>query len=202
MRYPVLQSGFVSTTEVGMNSPKLEKNTFSQNLLGQENDNSLADYFFSVEVEKLINVWKNDANKVKSSQFREQIVLAFFKCSASNTFAHWIELQNLRPTLGRLHKEFIVDTLQYVFCGKPRSVETLQWARLLFPESGGSQSFKLITMFSGKYQNDYEAISPNRLAIENMAQEWLCRPGGHMDMLKSLHVIFGRRATAGIHQNH
>ena len=202
MRYPVLQSGFISTTEVGMNSPKLERNTFSQNILGQENDNSLADYFFSVEVEKLINVWKNDANKVKSSEFREKIIKAFFSCTATNTFAHWIELQNLRPTLGRLHKEFITDTLLFVFCGKPRSVEALQWARLLFPESGGSQNFKVTTMFSGKYQDSYSQIEPKRFAIENMTQEWLCRPGGHMDMLKTLHVIFGRRATAGVHQNH
>lgn len=202
MRYPILQSGFVSITEVGMNSPKLEKTSFSETILGQEVDNSLADYFFSVEVEKLIVELKNKPECARTFDFRERVIKAAFRCFAASTISQWVEMQSLRPSLGRLHKEFIADTLLYVYRGKDRSMETLQWSRLLFPESGGSQQLLMSSMFSDKHKQSYAAISGSETAIEVFITNWLSREHGINDMLKSLHVIFGRRAGSGSHQAH
>lgn len=202
MRYPVLQSGYLSLTEVGMNSPKLETNSFSETILGQSADNSLADYFFSIEVEKLISQWKNRPEAARTPEFKEKTIEAAFKCFSASSISTWIEMQSLRPTLGRLHKEFIVDTMLFVYHDKPRSVEALQWARLLFPESGGSQQIRVATMFESKYNRQYAPISGFDLSIESFVGNWLTRKDGYIDMLKCLHVIFGRRSGSGAHQTH
>lgn len=201
MRYPVMQSGFISLTEVGVNSPKLETTSFSETILGQQVDNSLTDYFYSVDVEKLISIYKNSPSETKMFEFREQVINVAFKSFATIAISQWVEMQSLRPTLGRLHKEFIIDTLLFVYYGKPRSVETFQWARLLFPESGGNLQIKLTTLFSDKYRKAYPAITGDLTRMEECIQRWIRQPDGIYDLLKTLHVIFGKRAGAGAHQN-
>lgn len=194
-RYPVLQSGFVSLTEVGMNSPKLEATSFSEAILGQQSDNTLADYFFSVEVENLISEWKNYLHVTRPLEYRERIVRAAFKCFDCIAISQWTELQNLRPTLGRMHREFLTDTFMFVLYGRPRSVEVLQWARLLFPESGNSYSFKMGSLLTSDTKR-YPDVNPRDLEITSLLCLWLQRPDGYIDMLKTLHVIFGRRSAA------
>ena len=198
-RYPVLQSGFISLTQIGMMKPEPVDQSFSATILGKDTTNAMDDYFYSREVELLMTEWKNDPKVLRPLEFRERILQTAVKCFATSSFRHWVELQYYKPSLGRLHKEMLLDTVKYVVLGEARQVECFQWSRLLFPEVGYSHDF-----------NDTKAIllSPfaksqfgNAADLIPFIHLWVTRQDGYVDLLKTLHAIFGRRMGAGPRQS-
>lgn len=200
-QYPILQSGFISLTNTGMLTPERINQSFSSAILGKEVDNSMEEYFYSRDVELLITDWKNDSSVMKRFDFREKIIQTAFRCFATPNIRYWIEMQNLRPTLGTLHKEFLLDTLMYIAVDDPRKIECLQWCRLLFPESGGSLTFKELTDLANKSSIRTDTRFGPLYDTPVFLQQWVARKDGYVDLLKSLHAIFGRRGSAGAHQS-
>ena len=199
-KYPILQSGFMSLTTIGMLKPEPVNQTFSATILGKDTSNSMNDYFYSREVEILMTEWKNDPKIFKPFEFRERVLKTAYACFATPSIRHWLELQYYKPTLGGLHKEMLLDTVDFVVNGTPRKVECFQWSRLLFPEAGYSLEFdsvnKLLTSDQAKHA-EYGNLADTLPFIHT----WATREDGYVDMLKTLHAIFGRRMGAGPHQS-
>ena len=199
-RYPVLQSGFISLTEIGMTKPERVDQSFSATILGKDTTNAMDDYFYSREVEILMTEWKNDPKVFKPFEFRERIVKTAVKCFGTPSFRHWVELQYYKPSLGRLHKEMLLDTVNFVVLGEPRKVECFQWSRLLFPETGYSHDFadvqSVLTSDIAKHTR-----YGNLADILPFIHAWVAHPNGYVDLLKTLHAVFGRRMGVGPHQS-
>lgn len=199
-KYPVLQSGFMALTTIGMLRPEPVNQTFSATILGKDTSNVMDDYFYSREVEILMTEWKNDPKVFKPFEFRERIIDTAVACFATPSMKHWLELQYYKPTLGKLHREMLLDTVNFVVNGEDRKVEAFQWSRLLFPEAGYSLDFDNVkaVLSSDRAKNFQYGHLADTLSF---IHQWVMRPDGYVDLLKTLHAIFGRRMGVGPHQS-
>lgn len=200
IRYPVLQSGFISLVDIGMTKPEPIDQSFAATILNKDTTNVINSYFYSRDVELLMTEWKNDPKVFKPFEFRERIIKTAFKCFGTPSFRHWVELQNYKPSLGRLHKEMLLDTVNFVVLGEARKVECFQWSRLLFPETGYSHDFsEVLKVITGEMATKDGYGHPADLLP--FIHHWVTRPNGYVDLLKTLHAIFGRRMGVGPHQS-
>lgn len=199
-KYPVLQSGFISLTPIGMMRPDPVNHSFASTILGKDVDNPMDDYFYSREVEILMTAWKNDPKVFKPFEFRENVIKTAVACFATPSMRHWVEFQNYKPTVGGLHKEMLYDTVNFVVNGEPRKVECLQWSRLLFPESGYSLELSSVVKLL-QTEGAKNTMYGNLADTLPFINQWLARPDGYVDMMKTLHAIFGRRLGVGPHQS-
>lgn len=199
-KYPVLQSGFMSLTTIGMLRPEPVNQTFSATILGKDTSNSMDDYFYSREVEILMTEWKNDPKVFKPFEFRERVLKTAYACFGTPSIKHWLELQYYKPTLGGLHKEMLLDTVDFVVNGTPRKVECFQWSRLLFPEAGYSLEFDAVNKLLSSEEAKLSEWG-NLADTLPFIHMWVTRDDGYVDMLKTLHAIFGRRMGPGPHQS-
>lgn len=192
--YPVMQSGFVGLSQKGLKRPDPIEPNFREAIIFKEYKAPLNKYFFSPEISEIFYAFCGNSNVLKSFDFRERLIKAVFEAIGSFQFKEFLNLQNEKPTISDLHRVFIMETLEYIIGNKPRSIEAVQWIRMI--EAGQADHKVLVNV--NTYFNRETLGTDSTLKIPNstgrLIQMWTSKEGGFEDMMITMFVIFGDRS--------
>ena len=192
MKAPVLQSGFISLTEKGLELPKIVKPGVRDLILDKEIDNPLNVYFFSTEITDLFTIWSNKPDCIRDFEYRERLIKAAYKAFATTSFYDWLWQQNNRASIGEIHVAFITETLEYLSSDVPRRTENILWYRIITAhESSTSVKWDLTKYFVA--QGNSKPSVPMKL--DDLMTLWFRKTDGFQDLLITLYTIFGERTA-------
>jgi hypothetical protein len=187
-KFPKLQSGFVSYENDELTEEAKYHDLMLSALVAKDFQNETNVGLYSPNVSGIYNEWRVDSSLIKNFEFRERILMAAKSSFNTKSFSYWLELQNLKGDISRLHKAFLIDTLEFIR-GANRKVEVSQWIALI-DRSVNTSSVKVdfASFFGRQVNNEIASAKMNDVIVT-----WTSRHGGFEDLLISLHVIFGSR---------
>lgn len=189
IRFPILQSGFVSLTEEGLTKPDMSGPTIREDILLKEYRTKADKYFYSKAITELFHQWRSNPSLIREMDFRELILIQAFKLFKTDKLTVWIRAQNEKPSLSNIHNVFLLETLKFAAGIQKRSLENVQWISLI-DYSDSSQAVRVDL-------DDYFREDSSRLTIPtkmtDFIQSWVSQINGFEDLLITLYVIFGDR---------
>lgn len=192
--YPVLQSGFVGLSQKGLKRPDPIEPNFREAIISKEYKAPLNKYFYSPEITEIFFTYCGNSDALKSFEFRERLIKATFEVFMNFDFKRFLNLQNEKPTISDLHKVFIMETLEYIIANKPRTIEAVQWIRMI--EAG--QADHKVQVNVDTYFNRESLGVDSSLKIPNqtasLIHAWVSKERGFEDLLITLFVMFGERS--------
>lgn len=131
-RFAVLQSGLLSYPHGDLVLPKIDpiQDTVNSVLQGKTRTNEISKYHYDKTISDLYEQYADNPRLLLDFAYREKILTVAIRAFSNGTLDNWIQLQNKSEFFTMLHKEFIIDTLQYLCTGRRRiNIET--WPFLL-----------------------------------------------------------------------
>lgn len=189
--YPILQSGFVSFDTTGLRKPEVPAPGLQDVMIFKVSRDPLAKYFFNQEITAIQREYQANPSLMRKFDFRERIIKICYKLFNNNSFARWIEIQQGMSTYSDMHSVFIIETLDYIFSGKPRTISIFQWPRLLEASERTSEVKTNLVHYFGD-GGAHVAKFPRQLTP--VVQMWLSWPEGFEDMMYFLYTVFGARS--------
>lgn len=135
-------------------------------------------------VEELYAQYTKIAANVNSFEFHQRVLQEALRAFGTASFLEWVYIQKNSPTVSYLHSKFLIDTIQFIRTGK-RSMLLETWEILL------TNPVKT---------TEWEDAHSHALALKNegyhtgvrdIILHWCQQPGGIVDLLTTLHVLFG-----------
>lgn len=189
LRFPILQSGFVSLNEEGLTKPDMSGPTIREDILLKEYRTKADKYFYSKAITELFHQWRSNPSLIQEMDFREQVLIQAFKLFKTDKLTTWIRAQNEKPSLSNIHNVFLLETIKFASGIEKRSLENVQWISLI-DYSDRAQAVRVD-------MDDYFREDSNQLYVpmkmDRFIQSWVSQINGFEDLLISLYVIFGDR---------
>jgi hypothetical protein len=126
--------------------------------------------------------------------FREAILNCALSAFGTQQFDFWYSQQQYIPSAGNLHREFLEDILQFISTGT-RCMHLQTWNDLINSNDTGHRQTVLsekAMAFFGVSSNGLRRESRNSRLVDVLIA-WTSQPGGFMDLLFTLHILFGVR---------
>lgn len=184
--FPVLQSGFISFMNPGLQQSIIEKNPFVDLVLNKAYLKSKNTYLYHPAVDDLYNDFLRSSVSMKDMAFRERIIKIASNAFVDRDFGRWLLLQESSKTTGGMHSKFLEDTIRYIHTGS-REFTHDSWIRMVHALPASSKlPGETIRQAILKYPL-YEHKIPEVIT------KWVSHRGGYEDLLQSLFVIFGTR---------
>lgn len=135
----------------------------------------------------------NGATSIMDSRHFESILRNAL--ALLGTGPDWITLQSMNPNLDKYKVEFLADTVNYIASGK-RRMYLATWRELCSFQSNGS--VKPIVMNS-RVVNAEIKVPAEWLKVHptEILSKWIAHDGGLVDLIESLHLMFGNPAESG-----
>ncbi len=193
-RYNVLQSGFICIENKKLKRPNykdedLEFDSYILNKPQRHDDNV---YFYHSGIDYYYQEYKNDQRKALNFDFREKFLLEVFDALANTSLADWVYMQNENSNLTELHREFVLDMLNFIIAGK-RKVSPESWDLLITKDNVYDK--RHYTAIDLKDYFKAPSTSGDRIPISAVGtvQTWLSKDMGFSDMIVTMGTIFGKR---------
>lgn len=190
-KYPVLQSGFVASSEKHVVKPN-ERNpeTIARVLRvgGRLEDTKR---FYSPEVTELYHEYSANPNVMRTMEFRERVLVAALTHIEERYFTKWINLQEKSPSLADIHISYLVDTIDYFTLDMSRRMDNLTWLPLISAEKH-SKSLKVDVDGIVTHWRELIKGAPSIETKEVIAM-WCEQKDGFTDLLTFLYIVFGDR---------
>lgn len=139
---------------------------------------------------EVVELWADQiagVEKVNSFYFLEKVLATSLTAFGTLTLGDWVHAQ-ADAGVCAYHHQWIEETLQFVFLGRPREYSYNVWSGLLDAASA-PEAYTPSALFQdwvgprGIYRNaDWPVV----------IQEWVARPEGIRDLLESLNLLFGK----------
>ncbi len=189
--YPILQSGFLAKSEVGLTkiSQPEEEKIIKAIELGKPFDTNGNPFFFNAELDKLCVEYEHDNRIVRNFDFREKILLQAKNAMPFGKFSDWLLFQEESPYLSKLHRRFINDTIKFILRGE-RELGIESWAGLIYP------TLKQLSDVGEVYNQDTEFfirdIDPDLGRVMAM---WTSHSNGWHDLIMFLDIVFTAKTS-------
>lgn len=192
--YPVLQSGFLATSEKGLTkTPQpAEEKIIKAIELGKPFDANGNPFFYDADLETLFNDFNNDHRKVKSFEFREQFLVAFKKAIGCYNFREWLFLQEESPYLTQMHRRFLNDTLNFIFSGE-RDINIESWMGLVYPRVA-AQSDMSVKVLSDTWQREILET----MSLGTVIAHWTSQSNGWNDLICFAGIVFTMQTSKAV----
>lgn len=185
LKYPVLQSGFLSLFEPGLTKQIPASPSFSDTILFRESNHEYDNLFYSEDVTKLFTEWQANFHVIRTFEFKERILQQAMK-RFGMSMAEWMSFQGNKPGFTNTHKQFLTRMCEWLtdsIVAPDVSSEAIKWIGLLGPDQGNNISFNL---------NDTLAAQSSLVTV-NAIGNWVSKEGGFESLLVHLYIIFGQR---------
>lgn len=189
LRFPILQSGFVSLNEQGLTKPDMTAPTIRDDILLKEYRTKADKYFYSKAITELFHQWRSNSSLIREMDFREQVLIQAFKLFKTDKLTTWIRAQNEKPSLSNIHNVFLLETIKFAAGIEKRSLENVQWISLI-DYSDRAQAVR-VDMDDYFHEDSKHCYVP--IKMDRFIQSWVSQVNGFEDLLISLYVIFGDR---------
>jgi hypothetical protein len=199
-RHAVLQSGFIAIRENDLTKTQMEKDPFVDFTLNKDHLKNRNDFFYSDEITTLFRRASRNGDLIGSIDFREEVLAFAFRQLPKTYFFDWINLQYKSENISQLHAVFLTETIEFALYNEPRKIQAVQWSRML--ENNMASKATLVNFkeyFKNRHVIKYKSpFEHNSVVLENvltidLVKNWTSTPDRFMDMLLSLHAIFGSR---------
>lgn len=185
LKYPILQSGFLGLSEIGLTKQTPEAPTFADTILFVSRNHEFDNLFYSVEISKLFEEWQSNFYVMKKPEFQHRILKqAMLRFGPS--ILEWMAFQSNKPGFSNTHKQFLMKMSEWMTTSldQPSSeAEAVRWVGILGPAQGNDLSFDLNVLPS------INSMGSLPDAIVN----WVSKPAGYEGLLVYMYVIFGKR---------
>ena len=139
-----------------------------------------------------VDLIKNSV-KFESPEFRTEALRVALSAFGTNNFLIWFTTQYSSPAASGIHNDFLLDTLKFISTGsRNMSVET--WASILTITDEGNNIGRIpekAKEFFGLNQYDVFSSAKVNVMLVDVIQKWCSHPGGLLDMVNTLHILFG-----------
>lgn len=189
LRFPILQSGFVSLNEEGLTKPDMTTPTIRDDILLKEYRTKADKYFYSKAITELFHQWRSNPSLIREMDFREQVLIQAFKLFKTDKLTTWIRAQNEKPSLSNIHNVFLLETIKFASGIEKRSLENVQWISLI----DYSDRAQAVRVDMDDYFREDSGHLYVPMKMDRFIQSWVSQVNGFEDLLISLYVIFGDR---------
>lgn len=190
----VLQSGFVTSSSKNLAKVKPRALSLKEKML-TDHVVSLKETYYHEDIQRLFSAYRKDPSLACRFEFREEVIKIAIEelFKAEGGLVNWIALQLKQRTVGYIHRRFLIDTLRFVIDDKKKSMENYTYYRL----TSAHRDPDALETGSDDVQGDLKRImdSINNAAYFTptfIVRRWTSDVERFVDMLASLHVIFGR----------
>lgn len=185
LRYPILQSGFLSLSSVGLTKQLPSAPSFSDSILFIQTNHEYDNLFYSEDVSKLFTDWQANFHVIRKFEFKEKILEQAMK-RFGPAIGEWLAFQGNKPGFTNTHKQFLNKMCAWMnptYVSPSDSAEAIKWIGLIGPDQGNNVSFNL-----------YDAISKDTvLTTPSILCNWVAKEGGYESLLVFMYIIFGQR---------
>lgn len=142
-------------------------------------------------VEALYKSFMSHQRSPKSLDFIEDLYAIAVNAFGTTSFYDWLHMQNQNPYFTSNHRDFINETLEFIF-GKDRRVSMGSWRTIVLLHMNETGPVRL----GYRYQQFFLTNSKEDQSVTSIVRRWLARPGGAQDLLSTLHILFGDVTTS------
>lgn len=202
----ILQSGFINFNEEDLVKGVIVNDPFVDIALNKDHLKNKNQFFYSPVANELYKQWSADPGLIRDFNFREKILKAAKKLFNTKSFGEssniqvWFNYQAQSPFLSNYHIKFIKETIEYVLYGTLRTIENVQWIRLL--DCGNSVKNTSLTVdqfFTDKFNKESKqktnSLPNSGSAVSDFLTYWTSNQNGFEDLVICLFVIFGVRSN-------
>lgn len=185
LKYPILHSGFLALSEVGLTKKIPAAPTFSDTILFRDTNHSYDNLFYSADISKLFIEWQSNFHVMKDFEFKERILTCALKAFGPS-MAEWLAFQSNKPGFSNTHKQFLTRMTEWLTdtdVAPTNSSEAIKWLGLIGPSQGNNNNFNI---------NETSAAKTSLVTV-NAIRNWVCKEGGYESLLVHLYIIFGER---------
>lgn len=195
-----LQSGFVS-----FDGDNIIQQDNSTNLIDLASHIKLSrpieevsDFSFNADIDDIIR--ELDIDEIDQFTLRERVLKLAKRIFNTNSLYVWYEAQVNSSFLSNFHKTFLIETFNFIYFGKSRSIGTVQWYKLLNStltvKTNKPVNFSPKQLFDSVGKNTVREINGavrEDGSVDTALCFWLSHEKGLEDLLLTLKVIFGKR---------
>lgn len=189
-KFPVLQSGFVASGNLGVSRPDPFVNPNPRSALYESPDQSHTETFFSPEVTKMYQEMTSDYSFFNDFENREKLLNLAFQAFGNTFFGDWVDVQKNYGQIDQVHMDFLIDTARFT-CGLGRTLHLMTWLRMInHSKRFENLSFDITKGLSAEQAKD---IIQQSAAMPEMISRWVSQPEGYVDLLMTLQIVYGSR---------
>lgn len=193
-----LQSGFLAYDSNKLETLDPQKKTIRQLLVEQTPKQKDIENYFDLDVRRLFAQFHAGSEVIRDFTYREMVIATAFRLFADKEIKTFFLMQIEKGDLSYTHQRYLVETIEFVAHGKPRTVSNSTYFRLLNPNHNDAAE-RVADKRSGDYSNDVRSKILNHSTTKNFISEWTSDLSRFSDMVETLNVIFGCRKDSFEH---
>ena len=190
MKAPILASGYITYAVDNLVSKPIDENIFIKYVIVRDYLRPKNAYFYSEETYRLYKELLENDKDILSIDNRVAVIKLAKQLFDNATLLEWIKLQKHNPLLSMNHVRFLKETVHFIIGGK-RTIDNSTWVRLIEPSLNDNSNTVEIQQtlddVINKCQHELTGSLSEQLAT------WLKRPGGYVDLIYSLYILYGSR---------
>ena len=190
MKAPILASGYITYAVDNLVSKTIDENIFIKYVIVKDYLRPKNAYFYSEEIYRLYKELLENDKDILSIDNRVAVIKLAKQLFDNATLLEWVKLQKHNPLLSMNHVRFLKETMHFILGGK-RTIDNATWVRLIEPSLNDSSN----TVETQQALDDVIDKCQHELtgSLSEQLTTWLKRPGGYVDLIYSLYILYGSR---------
>lgn len=194
----IYPSGFLGSNLVPQTAP-VDVITTAKQLFNKGLNPKVSRYTGNQEV---VSLWDDacaGSPAYHTFDFKMQVVEAGLRAFGTFKLIDWIGMQAESPYWSTNHRDWIDETLAFVYDGRRRRLSENNWRVLLTADQdnlSGERLSRIVRHYLLSEKLRSEAVThPFRgnITVGEFVADWCAREGGNQDLLGSLNNLFGKR---------
>lgn len=197
----LLQSGFSSVlTDALVQEEKLEK-SFVDQLVQKSIFQKDAIGYYDKEIRAIYQTMVDNTNSLSEFDFRERVLVKAITVFSDerNSIVGWFRTQDAAPTVGYLHEQFLLETLDVVNNNAVRKMSLSTYRRLLHAATHADTHEAADKGKENRYITLKDAVSQMKdVSVPDFLAKWTSTVAGMQDLVMTMDVLLGHRPTPGL----
>ena len=190
----ILQSGFLAWPTTDLVKIDAEDTSFKNSLYTPDYQVIDTENYYDKGVEALFSQWRKDNSLITHFEFREAVILSALRVFRDKSIVPWIRLQLSQSSLSYLHRKFLSEVFRSAIDNTAKTMENMQYYQLLRPTLSAPTTPIDERDVTGILSSILKGNTSDLVA--DILVRWTEDLDGVLDLLSTLHVIFGRRSGA------
>lgn len=126
-------------------------------------------------------------------EFHDSVIKAALSAFGTENFIAWLSLQEQSSMASAYHSKFLIDTLEFIQSGR-REIVHESWEFILNSANPDDEWLNVIDKAKNVFGLSSQCIGSDSstIMLRDVIVKWCSQPNGINDLLKTLHVLFGR----------
>lgn len=141
---------------------------------------------------ELFKQWRTRTRTTTQADFISDVICAVANAFGTTSFYEWCYMQTMNPYFTAYHRQYLNETLGFVFLGERRTISYPTWSTLLTPTIATREDAKERFLYQDILIGTGHVSDGDSAPITEVIQKWMRCPGGVDDMLVTATMLFGK----------